>query len=147
MAQYIFHEYVFYLLFALVIAPRITPWVLVLFFLYVQIKPNGPCDGSWCGLTETVEYLLLIPIAMILGFIFYLAINEQGGRIRKFIIQSYAGLTSSQLQKMKANEPVVLNILQRLAVSWRLGLLFYAGLWILNNGSDEISRLANKLIG
>ncbi len=147
MAQYIFHEYVFYLLFALVITPRITPWVLVLFFLYIQVKPNGPCDGSWCGLTETVEYLLLIPIAMFLGVIFYLVINLQGGRIRKFFIQSYAGLTSSQFQQLEASETVALNILQRLAVSWRLGLLFYAGLWILNNVSDEISRFANKLSG
>jgi len=144
MTQYIFHEYVFYLLFALVIAPRISPWILVLFFLYVQLKPNGPCDGAWCGLTETVEYLLLIPIAMILGFIFYLAINEQGGRIRKFFIQSYAGLTSSQLQKLKVNEPVILNILQRLAVSWRLGLLLLSCLWMINNINDAISQFANK---
>jgi hypothetical protein len=144
MTQYIFHEYVFYLLFALVIAPRISPWILVLFFLYVQLKPNGPCDGAWCGLTETVEYLLLIPIAMILGFIFYLAINEQGGRIRKFFIQSYAGLTSSQLQKLKVNEPVILNILQRLAVSWRLGLLLFSCLWMINNINDAISQFANK---
>jgi len=144
MAQFLFHDYVFYLLFALVIVPRVSPWILVLFFLYIQLKPNGPCDGAWCGLTETVEYLLLIPIAIFLGAIIYLSIKEQGGKIRKLFFEGYAGLSSSQLQNLKANEPIILNILQRLAVSWRLGLLFISCLWMINNISEAISQLTEK---
>jgi hypothetical protein len=87
---------------------------------------------------------LLIPIAIFLGAIIYLAIKEQGGRVRKFFIESYAGLSASQLQNLKAQEPIILNILQRLAVSWRLGLLFISCLWLINNISEAISQITEK---
>jgi len=53
-------------------------------------------------------------------------------------------LSSSQQQNLKANEPIILNILQRLAVSWRLGLLFISCLWLINNISEAISQITEK---
>jgi hypothetical protein len=145
MSSYLFNDYVFYLLFGLVIAPRVSTLVLPLFILFLHVRPEESCDGAWCGLTNSVEYIVLVPLALTVGGLIYASIRNQ--KIRYFFIKNYAGLNTLQRKAVIENETIRLNLFQRLAVSWRVGLLFIASLWLFMQAQSLIMQMIDDRSG